>query len=765
MNVKRLFNKARQLTLSALLVVGLILPVFAGPVTPAKAASTDITIFHTNDMHGSEKDFGYLKALKESHPGSILVDAGDSAQGSSLATYTEGKAVIELMNAAGYDGMVLGNHEFDYGTAATLEMARTATFPVVSANSFDKNSNLLLAGINGGNGQHFIKEVDGIKVGFFGITTTETAYKTNPTKLDGVTFGSEIEYARQQVAALETAGADIIIGLMHVGIDATSDPTSHKIAAEVAGIDVIIDGHSHSTGSTAIGNTTVAQTGTKLANVGQIVITVDDVTGDIDVDASLLAFNDIRATYTEDAAYAALYASKIADLAPILNEVIARTNTTIFADAVDGTRVSRLEETPMSSLVADAMRWEGERMLSGLGYTHPVVALQNGGGVRANIASGNITVDNVLSVLPFGNLISVKEITPNILYEALENGYQDMAMTPEGYLDATRARGAFAQISGMRVVIDADQPAGNKVKELYLVNEATGAEVLLNRADTTTTIAIVSNDFNIAGGDQYGMLSNLNHIAEGGTLDKVLKEYIQKHSVNGIFEQVTTKGRILVEQIESIQNTGYVDIKPDITLTPNTEYTVTVDGVKTIKVTTDASGNFVLSQVTNGVHAINVDGRDYYVSSFTKVGLLDVVVVNAPVDKSALEALVNTAEKIDRDLYTKESLVAFDKALEEAKAVLADPNATQDEIDAALKVLQDAINNLVKVDFDKDKDKDKGDKDKDKGKGKDKGGPNQGNKNPENKAPNTSDTRNLIWTALAIMLASLLLLARRKAIN
>ncbi|MFV0393002.1 MAG: bifunctional metallophosphatase/5'-nucleotidase [Coprobacillaceae bacterium] len=609
-----------------------IMPMMANVSSVFADTSTVITIFHTNDMHGSVENLSYVKTMKATTANSILVDAGDAAQGSTLATYTNGKGIIELMNTVGYDGMTLGNHEFDYGSAATLDIASTANFPVVSANVLNKDGNLLLDGIDGSNGQYFIKTVNGVKIGFFGITTTETAYKSNPGKLDGVTFEDEVEYSRQQVTALEAEGVDVIVGLVHVGIDATSDPTSHKIAQQVEGIDLLIDGHSHSQDQTTIGGTRIVQTGTKLANVGEVKVTVNDTTKDVEgITSQLVDATTYKANYIADADYAALYTSKNADLAPILNEVVSHTDTKIFTFDHNGTRVSRLEETPGGSLVADAMRYEGSQMLSDLGYNYPVVSLQNGGGCRADIEAGDITVGDILDILPFGNLISIKEITPDVLYDALENGYKGMEVKEDGYLDVSLANGGFAQISGMRAVIDASQPEGSKVKEIYLVNDTARSEVLLDRNDTTTTIALVSNDFEIAGGDGYTMLTNLNHIAEGGALDVVLQNYIKDHTVNNEFTYASTHGRIKVQQIEAIQNTGYVDIVPNITLTPNTNYNVTVDGITTVALTTDDSGNFTLEKLTNGAHTISVDGSDYYVSTYTNVGLLSLEVVAAPV--------------------------------------------------------------------------------------------------------------------------------------
>lgn len=191
-------------------------------VTVKAATGTQITIFHTNDMHGRLLDAtkvdsnkntvltqigaDYVAAIKESVPGSLLIDAGDATQGLPFSTVSKGADVINLMNAAGYDGMTLGNHEFDYGKTQLLSNAALAKFPVVSANTMD-NGKPLLAGINGNNGEDFIKTVNGIKVGFFGITTQETVYKTNPSNLPGVTFSDTISTSQAEVTKLKGEGA------------------------------------------------------------------------------------------------------------------------------------------------------------------------------------------------------------------------------------------------------------------------------------------------------------------------------------------------------------------------------------------------------------------------------------------------------------------------------------------------------------------------------------------------------------------------------
>lgn len=221
---------------SLMLILTLVFGTFCGTAAFA-ASSTTVTIYHTNDIHGkvnstyaedgtlTQIGMDVLKNVKANTPNSLLIDAGDATQGVALATYSQGADIIKLMNAAGYDGMTLGNHEFDYGRDAALSNAKLAGFPVVAANAMD-NGQTLLKGVNSAktkgsgdlydeNGGWFIKTVAGKKIGFFGISTTETAYKTNPNNLKGVTFADEIATAKAQVSALQAQKADAIIGIMH----------------------------------------------------------------------------------------------------------------------------------------------------------------------------------------------------------------------------------------------------------------------------------------------------------------------------------------------------------------------------------------------------------------------------------------------------------------------------------------------------------------------------------------------------------------------
>ena len=255
-----------------------------------------IVIYHTNDMHGSVQNLANVKTLKDNTKNSLLLDAGDCTQGSSLATYTQGEAIIDIMNATGYDAITLGNHEFDFGSQKAVENMKKAKFTPLAANVLDAKGNLILNGING-NGANVIEEVNGKKIGIFGLTTEETYYKTNPKNLNGTQFKDVVEVAKKQVELLKAENVDAIIAITHIGNDKSSSPTSLDLAKEVDGIDLIIDGHSHTIIQEKVNDTTIVQTGTALKNLGKVTLNFNN--NNVDIKTELL---DMETVVKENAA-------------------------------------------------------------------------------------------------------------------------------------------------------------------------------------------------------------------------------------------------------------------------------------------------------------------------------------------------------------------------------------------------------------------------------------------------------------------------------
>lgn len=604
-------------------------------VTAYAKEEKTVTILHTNDMHGSmvssSSTIGadLVATVKKEINNTILVDAGDATQGSSLATLTQGEDVIGLMNAAGYDVMTAGNHEFDYGADTLLKNAESADFPILSAN-VKKDGGLLFKnvkyadGTKTNNGENIIIEKNGVKVGFFGITTAETAVKSNPKGLKGITFDDEVKTSKEQVKKLKEEGADVIVGIMHMGVDPSSKVTSKKIAEALKGTDlnIIIDGHSHTVMTETVGDIVINQTGTGSKNIGKIDITLGEGRK-VQVDASLLNAETVIKDFEPSAEITKQVEEITKSQSALLSKVVGKTKTSLWGGTINGVNEARIGETNLGSLVADSMAWGAKNYLKGTDYEgKPVVALQNGGGVRATIKAGNITSGDVLNVLPFGNTLAFKSVTPSILYEAIENGVSKVVKqdSKTGLIEG--APGAFPQISGMKIEYNPDLEVGKRVTAIYL----DGSKELLDRNDKKTEIILASNDFEIAGGDGYSMLVGLKSVGEGQVLDQIFQQYITQLSENGTkpIEQPIITGRI--KTVGAYQPTNYdakivlKDVQGNAIAGLSVEYSV--DGKQSQVVLSQADGSIEIKGLTDGPHGITINGEpEVLVNNYSGAGI------------------------------------------------------------------------------------------------------------------------------------------------
>ncbi len=632
---KRIPSAAMATLLSFTLVFAMA-PLTALSASAADDSNNTITIYHTNDIHGklnstynedgtlSQIGMDVLASAKENTPNSLLVDSGDVSQGQLITAQSKGAFAFTMMNAAGYDVMTLGNHEFDYGVDQLLSNVKTAKFPVLAAN-VKRDGSLLLKGVQSGidgydgNGASVIKTVAGKKIGFFGITTTETAYKTNPNNLKGTTFDSETETAQAQADALKAAGADLVVGIMHVGIDASSDPTSTKVAQETTGIDIILDGHSHSLDNEQVKNKDgsktvyIDQTGTGAANVGVLQISFDandqpTITSENESPA------DFGKKFKADQKVTAVYDEADKALDPLRKTVIGKSENTLYGGTYEGQNVCRADETNLGSLIGDAMVDKAAQLVQGRSEyaSTPIVALENGGGVRTTLPAGDITVADVNTVLPFGNTLSVKEVTPAILYKALEVGvsgvYQD------GKLAAV---GGFPQVGGMRFEFDiANQnfdattgQEGSRVTKIVLLNKDGSDGQVLSRTDNTTKLLLASNDFTIAGGDGFTMLSGLKAVAESDGLDTIVQDYITNltEQGNGSFRYDSNDRCVILNHgMPVTPYTGSFTVKQGDSVLANTKVLVSVDGGEKATLMTNSDGVLKLEKLKAGGHAVEV---------------------------------------------------------------------------------------------------------------------------------------------------------------
>ena len=512
----KLWKKFSALFLALVMVLALAIP--AGATETEQDLTGHIVILHTNDVHGAIGEYAKVAALKQAYQAAgayvLLADAGDFIQGDPTVSASQGKTAIELMNLAGYDVAAPGNHEFDYGYPNLKTLAGEADFPILAANVRYDNAAAL-------GDQTTFTTTDGKKIGIFGLDTPETATKAHPDKIKGVSFLAAQEMfdcAQAQVDALKADGCDYIICLGHLGIDAESTGNrSIDLLEKVTGIDVFIDGHSHSTleeikeatnGTGKVGDTVLTSTGTKLANVGMV-----DISPDGTISTSSLATSEL--TVTPDAKVAARAEEIQKEIDADYGTVLAKTEV-----ALDGEKANvRTGETNLGDLIADAMLWQAGLLDEGVD-----AAVTNGGGIRASIAAGDITKKDINTVLPFGNTLYVVKVTGAELLEALE---ASTYCTPE-------AIGGFPQVAGIEFTVNTG--AQFDTKELY-PGSTYGKPASINRVMIQTvggeafnpeeTYTIVTNDFMGAGGDTYYAFKAASSGYDSGVpLDEVVMDYI-----------------------------------------------------------------------------------------------------------------------------------------------------------------------------------------------------------------------------------------------
>ena len=507
-------------------------------------------ILHTNDVHGAIAGYAYITALKADYEAKgaevILVDAGDYSQGTSYVSVTKGLDAIEMMNAAGYDVVTLGNHEFDYGYTQLKDNMTKAKFKVLCADVFNADGTPIF------DANYTYTTKSGVKVGFFGMETPETQTKANPTKIKGLTFATNDAFtkaAADQVEALKDA--DVVICLAHLGVDGESKPyRSTDLYAAVKGIDFIIDGHSHTVMTKGENGEPIQSTGTAFANIGVIVI--DDATKKIESNSLF----EIKEDTAKDATVAAA-AQKIIDrIDKEYGAVFAKSEVELNgAKAPNGNRDS---ETNNGDLITDAMVWKILQDKESLTVdADHVVAVTNGGGIRKAINPGDVTKKNINEVLPFGNTVVTIYITGAELLEALE---ASTYCTPD-------AIGGFPQVSGINYTIstavayDANAetyPAstyyGPKSINRVTINSINGKEF---KADDT--YAVITNDFCGGGGDTYYAFAAATAKFDTGIpLDEVVMEYITAELKGVIGKQYAEpQGRILMNPFKDVKTSAW----------------------------------------------------------------------------------------------------------------------------------------------------------------------------------------------------------------
>lgn len=496
------------------------------PETPVEPGELDgkTVILHSNDVHGAIAGYANMAALAADYEAKgakvIIADAGDFSQGTVYVSSSKGADAVSMMNAAGYDIAIPGNHEFDYGYAQLVENLKSAKFDTICCNILDADGNLVFAPSK-------VVDVDGVKIGFIGVNTPESQTKANPALIKGLKWlaGEGMVKAVQAEADKLADTVDVTIVISHLGVDDSSVPnTSYDLLKGLNGVDFIIDGHSHTVMTAGDNKEPIQSTGTAFANIGVIVI---------DNEKKAIESNElveITKDSAKDETVAAAAQAIIDKIDAEYGEVFAKSDVDLNGErSVDANGVfgNRDGETNLGDLITDSMIWQVKQNLDGITVpAENIVAITNGGGIRAAIAKGDITKKDVNTVLPFGNTIAVVYVTGAELLEALE------AST---YCSPYSTIGGYPQVAGIEMTINPDK-AYDANEETYpgstyygpkTINRVTIDSINGKAFDEKATYAVVTNNFCAAGGDTYYAFASASAQFDTGIpLDEALMSYI-----------------------------------------------------------------------------------------------------------------------------------------------------------------------------------------------------------------------------------------------
>lgn len=554
-------RKLLALILACVMVFALALPALADMTGDEYAAAAKFypvdakkyegktVILHSNDVHGALEGYAYMATLKKLFEAQgaevIAVDSGDFSQGNPYVSTYKGASAITLMNAVGYKVATLGNHEFDFGYAQLMKNLEEAQFLPICANVRLRETNVPILDST------TVVVSGGVKIGFFGLETPETATKVHPgmiQEIDFDTFDKLYQTAQEAIDALRK-DCDLVIGLTHLGVDQESAANGYRsvdLLKHVTGVDMLLDAHSHTVMTAGENGEKIQSTGTKFENIGVVII-------------------DNASKTIEDAyLYPTKYLGKDADVLAIAKGIIDEVDAkygTVFAKTevkLDGNKAPgvRTYETNLGDLVCDAMVWSVLKE-GGLENAEPnhVVGVTNGGGIRATIQPGDITMNDIKTVLPFGNTVAVVYVTGQELLEALE---ASTYCTPDPV-------GGYPQTSGLKWTLDTTKPYDQG--ELYhdLVGKETSyygpasiqrvsiQEVNGEPFDVNAVYAVITNNFCAAAGDTYNVFGRAylagSTFDTGITMDEAVAAYIQEVLQGNITEEAYGATRTSLTQI------------------------------------------------------------------------------------------------------------------------------------------------------------------------------------------------------------------------
>ncbi len=507
------------------LICAIMLGLLSQPSIAAHDKVYEITILHTNDFHarfrpiskydnncsaknnakgkcfgGSARLSSAIEDARSRHSNTILLDGGDQFQGTLFYNLYKGKVAAEMMNMLGYDGMAVGNHEFDDGPETLRMFMDSVDFPVLMANANVDMEPELKDKLQ----KSTTLYKNNRKIGLIGINTVDTAELSSPG--ENVIFTDAVAAVQSEVDFLTEAGVNIIILLSH-----SSYGVDKMIAANTTGVDVIVGGHDNTLLSnvsdrakgpypTVVNGTQIVQAYAYGKFLGELSVLFDEAGNVIHASGEPII---IDGSVNENSQIIA----RLDELEMPINTLKETIVGTVSNPLTGDRAVCRIQECDMGNMIADAMR----DAVIDKGYT---IALQNSGGIRASLDAGDVTLGEIMTILPFQNTLSTFKVTGEQLLTAIENGVSQVE----------DVAGRFPQVSGMRYTFDPSKPAnGGRVTSIEIDENGSWKPLDLNK-----TYGMVSNNFIRGGGDGYKVFRSASEIYDfGPDLADVVANYIK----------------------------------------------------------------------------------------------------------------------------------------------------------------------------------------------------------------------------------------------
>lgn len=443
------------------------------------------------------------------------LDAGDFTHGTPRMQFGSLDLLINTLNSTHLNTIVTGNHDYNVSVDNLKKLSKLLNATIISANTVDRETGALVLlpymvydvdlsqndyeDISGDSNDSLL---DNIRLGIFGLSTPETAQKTNPENVKDIEFKDPVIVARNMVSMLRTT-CHVIIALTHLGLDESSDITSKRLAEEVDGIDLIVDGHSHTelpTGLT-INDTLIVQTGAHGKFLGKVTLSVENKQLQ-EIRAELLDEDQVDDIIKKPDIF---LEKKLGVIDELTNRALNHIVASIDRDLPGKREVVRCKEAELGNLVADAIRWK----------TGTDIAFINGGNLRTGLVKGPLTIKDLVSMNPFGNTIQSVRISGKILRQVLEHSV----------FSVPAAFGGFLHPSGLTFTLNPSAPIGERVSDIFV-----GDKPLENEEEYTLSTA----DFLLVGGDGYNMLTGKDILKDYGPVEQVLIDYLNTVSIGDI---------------------------------------------------------------------------------------------------------------------------------------------------------------------------------------------------------------------------------------